>query len=210
MQFKYKDEIYEVEVIKKNNKNTYIRVWDGKITVTTGYLINKWQIANLLDENRKSIEKMIEKDKKRMEKRELFVLFGEYYEIVYGEFDKPITMEEGKIAAVNREVLCNWLDDYVNFTFYRHLMYWHDEFKGRVPIPNLKIKKMKTRWGVCNTKNKNVTLNLELFRYDIKCLDYVIIHELAHFIEPNHSKKFWKIVEEFCPNYKEIRKILKD
>ena len=210
MEFKYKDKVYEVEVKRKDNKNTYIRVWDGKITVSTGYFISNKQIADLLEENRKAINKMIEKDNKRIEKRELFLLFGEYYEIVYGDFDRPLVMEEGKISVVNREVLCKWLDDYVHFTFYRHLMYWHDEFDGRVPIPNLKIKKMKSRWGVCNTKNKNVTLNLELFRYDIKCLDYVIIHELAHFLVPNHSKDFWKIVEEYCPDYKEIRKMLKN
>ena len=99
---------------------------------------------------------------------------------------------------------------FIHNIYYNHLMYWHDEFEEKIPIPNLKIKKMKTRWGVCNTKNHNVTLNIELFRYDFECLDYVIIHELAHFIEPNHSKNFWKIVEKYCPNYKEIRKKLKN
>ena len=68
---------------------------------------------------------------------------------------------------------------------------------------------MKTRWGVCNTKNHNVTLNLELCRYNIECLDYVIVHEVSHFIEANHSKKFWAVVEKYYPNYKTVRKSLR-
>ena len=65
---------------------------------------------------------------------------------------------------------------------------------------------MSTRWGVCNTKLKKVTLNSELVYKDMKCLDYVIVHELSHLIEANHSKRFWSLVEENCPDYKRIRK----
>ena len=68
---------------------------------------------------------------------------------------------------------------------------------------------MTSRWGVCNLKNKNITLNLDLLKYDIVCLDYVIVHELSHFIYPNHSSNFWQLVSKYCPNYKEIRKKLK-
>ena len=46
---------------------------------------------------------------------------------------------------------------------------------------------MKTRWGVCNIKDNSVTLNSKLIEYDIQALDYVIIHELSHFIHFNHS-----------------------
>ena len=69
---------------------------------------------------------------------------------------------------------------------------------------------MKTRWGVCYRKSKTITLNTRLLEYDISCLDYVIIHELSHFIHPNHSKEFWKLVSKYCNNYKDMRKKLKD
>ena len=69
---------------------------------------------------------------------------------------------------------------------------------------------MKTRWGVCNTKTHIITLNKELYKYDIDCLDYVCIHELSHLIHPNHSKNFWQVVNKYCCNYKEIRKKLRD
>ena len=68
---------------------------------------------------------------------------------------------------------------------------------------------MKTRWGVCSKKGY-ITLNANLIKYDIKALDYVIIHELSHYVHFNHSKEFWKLVEKNYPNYKECKKILKE
>ena len=69
---------------------------------------------------------------------------------------------------------------------------------------------MTTRWGVCNTKSKTVTLNLELIKRDLKYLDYVIVHELSHLIEGNHSNRFWALVEKNFPNYKQMRKEMKE
>ena len=69
---------------------------------------------------------------------------------------------------------------------------------------------MKTRWGVCNRRDNSVTLNSELIKYDLTKLDYVIVHELSHFIHFNHSKSFWNLVEKYSPNYKKIRKDLKE
>ena len=69
---------------------------------------------------------------------------------------------------------------------------------------------MTSRWGVCNVKSKTVTLNLELIKYDLKYLDYVIVHELSHLIYANHSKDFWNVVSKYVPNYKKIRKEMKD
>ena len=68
---------------------------------------------------------------------------------------------------------------------------------------------MTTRWGVCNTKSKTITLNLELIKRDTKYLDYVIVHELSHLIHANHSKEFWSLVEENCPDYKKIKNNMK-
>ena len=69
---------------------------------------------------------------------------------------------------------------------------------------------MSTRWGVCNRSNNTVTLNSELIKYGIEQIDYVIVHELSHFIELNHSARFWKVVESNYPNYREVRKLMKN
>lgn len=209
MIFPYKEKNYEVELIKKNNKNTYVRVRENKIYVTTNYFTSEKRIKKLLEENKSSIGKMIERSRKIEEKKELFLLFGNYYDIVYGDFEKNIIIEEGKIYVVSEEYLKKWLDQYIHTTYYNLLMYYQRQFEENIPIPTLKVRKMKTRWGVCNVKTHNITLNLELIRYDVECLKYVIIHELSHFLVHNHSKEFWKIVEKYCPNYKEIRKKLR-
>ena len=80
------------------------------------------------------------------------------------------------------------------------------------PLPKFSVRyrKMSTRWGVCNNKLKVITLNTLLIKKDLKYLNYVIVHELSHFIYQNHSKEFWKVVEENCKDYKKIRKELKD
>ena len=69
---------------------------------------------------------------------------------------------------------------------------------------------MKTRWGVCNVKTKKITLNLELIKKKIECLDYVIVHELSHLLYANHSKEFWNCVGNNFKDYKKIRKELKE
>jgi len=90
------------------------------------------------------------------------------------------------------------------------LDYCYQNFSRKIPYPKLRIRKMTSRWGVCNYKDIVVTLNLELMKRDLSCLDYVIYHELSHLVEANHSAKFWKVVEENCPDYKKIRRTMKN
>lgn len=208
MVFKYNDKEYEIVIVRKNNKNTYIRVKEYKIYVTTNYFTTKGAIKKLIDDNYNSIIKMIDKVNKRKVNENLFYLFGKHYDIIYNKVDS-VKIVDDKIYVKDERTFNKWFNGYIRTTYSNHLEYWYNIFEEEIPIPNLKIRKMKTRWGVCNTKNHNVTLNLELCRYNIECLDYVIVHELSHFIEANHSKKFWAVVEKYYPNYKTVRKSLR-
>lgn len=208
MVFKYNDKDYEIVIVRKNNKNTYIRVKEDKIYVTTNYFTTKGAIKKLIDDNYNSIIKMIDKVNKRKVNENLFYLFGKHYDIIYNKVDS-VKIVDDKIYVKDESTFNKWFNGYIRTTYSNHLEYWYNIFEEEIPIPNLKIRKMKTRWGVCNTKNHNVTLNLELCRYNIACLDYVIVHELSHFIEANHSKKFWAVVEKYYPNYKTVRKSLR-
>ena len=78
-----------------------------------------------------------------------------------------------------------------------------------LPKFKLRIRRMKTRWGVCNKSSMTVTLNTELIHKDVTLIDYVIIHELCHFKYMNHSESFWTEVEKYYPYYKLARKRLK-
>ena len=208
MVFIYNDKEYDVIVNKKNNKNTYIRVKDGCVSVSTNYFSTNRSIERLLRNNYSSIAKMIDKYENSIKKSKLFYLFGKNYNVIYGSSDFNIV--DDNIYVKDSDSLNKWLKKYINTTFSIHLKYWYDRYEEDIPVPNLKIRKMKTRWGVCNKNLKKVTLNSELIYKDAKYLDYVIVHELSHFIEANHSSRFWKQVSKYYPNYKDIRKKLKD
>ena len=207
MYFEYNNVLYNIKLIKKNNKNTYIRVRNNEIYITTNFLVSNNSIRKLITENRDAIIKMIERNNQRNDSS--FKLFGESYTIIYSDSIDKIEISNKIICAKDIKMLNKYMSSYVKDTFQKHLDYWYNIFEEKIPTPNLKIRKMTTRWGVCNLKNKNVTLNLELLKYDIVCLDYVIVHELSHFIYPDHSSNFWKLVSKYCPKYKEIRKKLK-
>lgn len=72
--------------------------------------------------------------------------------------------------------------------------------------PALKIRKMTSRWGSCIPKKNQITLNSQLIHYQERFIDYVVIHEYAHLIQPNHSKAFYVIIEKYMPDYKEVSK----
>ncbi len=205
--YTYNEKEYPVDIIRKNNKNTYIRVKNDNIIVTTNYLTSTKKIEELINNNRDFINKALAKNESKKEDTS-FKLFGKTYDIIFGF---PITeIEESKIYSKDAKTLNKYLSEYIYSFYEERINYWYNLFEENIPTPNLKIRRMTSRWGVCNIKNKNVTLNLELSKYPKEALDYVIVHELSHFIHPNHSKDFWKLVSKYYPNYKEVRKYLKN
>ena len=80
----------------------------------------------------------------------------------------------------------------------------------KIPYPKVNIKKMTRKWGYNRRSDNLVTLNRELIKYDIDDIDYVIVHELCHFLHFNHSKAFWDSVEYYKPDYKKNKKNLKE
>ena len=201
---------YEVEVIRKKNKNTYIRIKEGKISITTSYFTTNNTLKKIIEQNQKSIQKMIEKKERQEKRKEYFYLFGEPYHIIIKEEKISIDKNKRIILTPSKEELEKKIREEAFIIYKNHLEKYYHIFKGNIPNPNLKIRKMTSRWGVCNTKTNTITLNLELMHYELDCLDYVIVHELSHLIVPNHSKDFWNIVSKYYPNYKEIRKKLRN
>ena len=193
---------YQIEVIRKNNKNTYLRVKDNKIVVTTNYLTSNRTISKLITSNKEFIDRALTNEDTS------FKLFGREYDIIYGFKDTEV--DNNKIYTKDEKSLNKYLSLYITNIYSERLDYWYNIFEEDIPVPNLKIRKMTSRWGVCNIKNHNVTLNSELSKYDIKALDYVIVHELSHFIHHNHSKDFWLLVGKYYPKYKEVRKYLRN
>ena len=73
----------------------------------------------------------------------------------------------------------------------------------------LKVRDMKTRWGTCNIKTGMITLNLRLAEKPAECLRYVLTHELCHLHEAGHGERFWKRMDAYYPDWKRVRKLLK-
>lgn len=82
------------------------------------------------------------------------------------------------------------------------------KWKAKIGVGVNKIyyRKMKTRWGSCNYRQHTIRLNTELAKKPPVCLEYVIVHELLHMIEPSHNKNFYRLMSRFVPNWKIIRK----
>lgn len=211
MEFKIEDESYPVYIIRKKNKNTYIRVKSGPIiSVTTNRWVTKKQIKKILEQNISALKKMLMRCQREEEKKNRFYILGTIYDIIIVPEIKKIEISGTKIYTPTKRKLELWYKSEMRSIFEERLLVWYQKFEETIPKPILKIRTMKTRWGVCNIKDNSVTLNSRLMEYDREKLDYVIIHELSHFIHFNHSSNFWKLVEKYCPNYKKIRKSLKE
>lgn len=212
MTFNYKldGEEYIVCVVKKNNKNTYIKVKeDLTIYVTTNYLTTKRYVKNVLDNNKEFLRKATIRAKKRIEKDKEFYYLGKKYDIIYVPFDN-IELSDNKIFCKNDIVLNKWIKNQMKVIFMERLEYNYKLFKESIPFPKLKIRTMKTRWGVCNKRDTSVTLNSKLIKYSLNEIDYVIVHELSHFVHFDHSREFWNTVEKYMPGYKKSVKVLKE
>lgn len=153
---------------------------------------------------------MLIKCQKEDSKKENFYILGTIYDIIIVSGIENIEISGDKIFTPTKRKLELWYQKEMKKIFEEHLMFWYETFEESIPKPKLKIRTMKTRWGVCNIRDNSVTLNSRLMEYDSTKLDYVIIHELSHFRHFNHSLDFWRLVSKYCPNYKQVRKALRE
>lgn len=85
---------------------------------------------------------------------------------------------------------------------------WSRFGQYNLTFPNLRVRKMKTRWGSCSTKG-NVNLNLHLIQAPPDCIDYVIVHEFCHLVEMNHSPRFYRVMDKIMPDWRSKKEALK-
>ncbi len=208
--YKIDNQVYDVVIERKNNKNTYIKIKDDlTILVTTNLFASKRDIVHMLDREYDYLAQTIKKVQRRKKKEDEFYYLGRKYDIIMVGFD-DIEISDNKIFCSSESKLNKWLKERMSLIFKERLKVCYDMFDEDIPFPILKIRSMKTRWGVCNKRDNSVTLNSKLIRYDIHEIDYVIIHELSHFVHFDHSKAFWETVGTYMPDYKRAVKILKE
>ncbi len=209
MKFKINDYIINYEIIRKDNKNLYFRFDENcNLIITAPKFIKDEEVKNLITKNSSAILKMYEDALERKERNESFWYLGTPYNVFFDNRVQDVKIDEDTITCHNEEALDKFYLSECERVFQSEIDICKNCF-NELPDFTLKIRKMRTRWGVCNIKKNTITLNSELLKKDISLIDYVIIHEMAHFYEANHSKNFWKIVEAAIPDYKDRRKKLK-
>ncbi len=211
MNYKTKNNLeWSIEIIRKNNKNVYFRFKDDLILyVTCPIFLSKESIKQLLEENEEKLIKMYDKMLEKNKDNDLFLYLGKKYYIKVDESKEKVEFEDNFVYTKNLEMLKEFYEKRVREVLESEMNIAKKCFKN-LPEFSLKFRNMKTRWGVCNRGKMTVTLNTELLKKDIELIDYVIIHELCHFFEGNHSKNFWNLVGQAYPNYKEARRKLRE
>jgi predicted metal-dependent hydrolase len=206
MTYEIDDKTYNVKLEKKKIKHVYIRYKNETIFINAPFLIMEREIYKLLDSNINSLRKMIMRESRKEEP----LFLGEKINIVVVSNLKYPECINGKLYIKDLTKVDEAYKALAMPIFKERLDHIYSLFEEDIPYPKLKIRKMSSRWGVCNRKNNSITLNLELIKWDIIYIDYVIIHELSHFIHFNHSHDFWNLVSKYCETYKTLRKKIRE
>ena len=200
----------DVIIEHKQNKNLYIRVTDNlELLVTCNKRVSEKEILDIIEKNSKSLIKMYNKKLKELDNNSVFYYLGKPYTIIYNKDVKKYYIEEDCIIVKDEKMLNKFYAEECARIFTEEIEKYKPVF-NYLPKFSLRVRKMKTRWGVCNRGNNTVTLNSELLKKEVRLIDYVIVHELSHFKEANHSERFWHEVSLRYPNYKDARKELNE
>lgn len=197
--------IFNYVITYKNIKNIYFRVKNDKVIhVSANRFVSKRSIEDMIFQNKEFIYNSLRKiDNKNKENQKIKYL-GTELELIIS--DKTY-IEGDYIYAKDYESAKEYIYSLAYNIFENRLNSIKSQF-NYLPDFKLKVRRMKTRWGVCNRKSMTVTLNLELITKDVHLLDYVIVHELSHFKHMDHSALFWEEVGKHYPYYKRARKEL--
>ncbi len=218
----------DFQVIWSDRVTTAIQVTkDGDVIVKAPRSMSKKDIKKLLWENEAWIEKKKQEvaqerelyPPKRWQQGELFYLVGNPYPLVIKETpfsdaayivfkDEQIQISTPyKDPDFIREVMLDFYMKNAQQILPGRVEAYNEYLK--LPVNKIVVKEQKTRWGSCTARG-NINLNWKLVMADVKIIDYVVVHELCHFYEMNHSDAFWRNVGRILPDYKERRQWLKD
>ena len=217
------DDLVVMIKYRKNMKNIYLKVEKNADVVvsapprTPNYLIKKL-IRENIDEIKLRRNNILTNGYtvKQYVTGEKHIIFGKEFvlevrlgnkNVVKLSDDKIILVIKDKdqdreqiVTSYLRKVLYNKALEFINK--YEKIMDVHAE--------QFRIKKMKTRWGTCNIEAKRIWINYELVKYPIECLEHIIVHELTHLLETNHTPRFYTLLEKYYPNYKKNDKVIKE
>ena len=215
----------QIEKIRKDIKNIHLSVHppDGRVRVSIPLSTSDETLRIFLITKSAWIKKQKERFAKqeRQTKREYVsgeshYFMGRKYQLVVKETKEPrIEISKTKIELFVKPKTTISQKQKMVARFYRNELEkiipklvekWGD--KVGVNVKQVRIKKMKTKWGTCNAKDKRIWLNLELAKQPQHCIDYVFVHELVHLKERKHNERFLSVLEQAYPRWRQSKEEL--
>ena len=217
-----------VEVVRKNIKNMHLSVLppDGRVRVSAPTQLTDEAITMFVRTKLGWIKKQQEKFQQQPRQSERQYVSGEtlyvwgkqyFLQVEYSYKGNVLTLSGDKaILTVRKESSPTQRESFVN-EWYRNLL--KQEVAKYLPkwekttglyCSSWQSKYMTTKWGTCNPTSKKIWLNLQLAKKPIECLEYVILHELAHLKVHNHGPEFTAILDQYMPYWREHNRRLND
>lgn len=213
----------QVTVIRKKIKHIYLKVSPntGAITVSGPLHAPNSHILSILEKHEEKLQLIADKLRSRKDTSVItlnegakLLLGGSSYTLTYvkpvlhGIIDRehgtitlpPVPYAHNALEQIYMGVLSDWCGQlaskYTN--------------KLGVKLQKIQLRMMKSRWGSCTSSTGRISLNLDLARYDKRYFTYVLVHELAHIRIANHSPDFYRLVETVIPDWKAVRKEMRE
>lgn len=225
----YGDEHITFKLIRKNVKNINLTIRpDEQIFVSANDDIDIQEIKTFVKERGRWIisklnyfrrHRPYEKIPREYVSGETFHYLGRQYKLkVFESEEDMVRFYRGTIemftTAVNnfakkKRLLENWYDERRQVIYHDALTRMHNKLSHKgILKPDLQIRKMTVRWGSCLTREQKIILNKNLIIAPKHCIDYVVLHELLHFIYPDHDEHFFNQLQLHMPDWKERKRIL--
>ena len=209
-------------VTKKKIKNFIIRIYpDLRIAISVPLHTSSKDIENFIQSKKEWIETTLNKiemakENKNNLKENTIKILGKDVEKKIIESDlERIRLTDTSVYIYSKNIDNARIDKKLFEWKFEELKNILEEYLGKYTkllntnINYYQIKKISSAWGIYHKKENYITFNFDLIEKDIKCIEYVVLHELCHIFYMNHQKDFWTLVEKYMPDYKIRRKNLK-
>ncbi len=216
----------EVDVTKKDIKNVHLSIYPpaGQVRISAPKHMRLESIrafaASKLDwikRERKKVREQERETQRQYVNRESHYLWGKRYllKVVEAEESPRVKQKHSQLILhvrpgsdrdKKREVMMQWYRSLIKEEAVALIKEW--EPKMKVKVSNLFVQRMKTKWGSCNPVAGNIRLNSELAKKPLECLEYILVHEMVHLLEPTHNHRFVKLMNRFMPQWTQHRDAL--
>ena len=210
-------------VTKKKIKNFIIRIYpDLRIVVSVPLHASNKDIENFIQSKKEWIETTLNKiemakENKNNFKKNTIKILGKDVEKKIIESDlERIRLTDTSVYIYSKSIDNAGIDKKLFEWKFEELKSILEEYLGKYTkllntnINYYQIKKLSSAWGIYHKRENYISFNFDLIEKDIKCIEYVVLHELCHIFYMNHQKDFWTLVEKYMPDYKIRRKNLKN